>query len=254
LTRESNVSLRSAVLFFVASLLLLTWLAVALRYEAIESGLRERVTQTLAAYAIKDVSVDVDGRDIRLAGTLSGELEPGYVAALAGEVWGVREVDTEGLMQSAELRVRNDPLVPRVDRERIVRLGGNLANPLDAATCQRMMARLASVSSVRFEQDGASPMPESYQVLNDLAAIAYQCPESRLVIGGHTDTAGDRDFRLRLSRARAEAVERFFYHAGIPAERMQIVNFGDSQPIASNSSAAGRAANRRITFDVLPLQ
>jgi flagellar motor protein MotB len=49
-------------------------------------------------------------------------------------------------------------------------------------------------------------------------------------------------------------VERFFLLAGIPGERLQSVAFGDSQPLASNSSAAGRAANRRITFDVLPLE
>lgn len=97
-------------------------------------------------------------------------------------------------------------------------------------------------------------MLESYPILNDLAAVAYQCPESRIVIGGHTDSGDDRDFKLRLSQARAEAIERFFYYAGIPAERMQIVAFGDSQPVASNSSPAGRAANRRITLDVLPLQ
>jgi outer membrane protein OmpA-like peptidoglycan-associated protein len=97
-------------------------------------------------------------------------------------------------------------------------------------------------------------MRESYPVLNDLAAVAYQCPDTRLVIGGHTDAGTDRDFKLRLSQARAEAVERFFYLAGIPAERMQIVAYGDSQPVASNASPQGRAANRRITFDVLPLK
>jgi len=252
--RESNVSVRSAILFFIASLLLLTWLAVALRYGAIESDLRQRVAQTLAAYAIKDVSIAVDGRDVRLSGEISPELKRDYVGGRAAEAWGVRAVDSDGLMQHTAHDRGGDPLLPRLERTRIVRLGGNLDNPLDAATCQRMMARLASVSSVRFEKNGASPMLESYPVLNDLAAIAYQCPESRLLIGAHTDAGGDRDFSLGLSRARAEAVERFFHHAGIPAERMQIVAFGDSQPITSNSSAAGRAANRRITFDVLPLQ
>jgi OOP family OmpA-OmpF porin len=87
-----------------------------------------------------------------------------------------------------------------------------------------------------------------------LATVAYQCPGSRIIIGGHTDASGDRTINLRLSKARAEAVERFFNLAGIPAERMQSVAYGDSQPIASNATPEGRAANRRITFDLQPIQ
>jgi outer membrane protein OmpA-like peptidoglycan-associated protein len=95
-------------------------------------------------------------------------------------------------------------------------------------------------------------MLASYPLLNDLAQVAYQCPDTGIVIGGHTDNAGDPAFNLRLSQARAEAIERFFYYAGIDPSRMQIVAYGDSRPIASNSTPEGRAANRRITFDVVP--
>ena len=248
------MSKRSALLFFLASLLLLTWLAVALRHGVIESDLRERVAQSLESHAIRDIDVAVAGRDVMLEGELAAGWEPRRVADVVGEIWGVRAVDAEGLIEPASLMDRDDPLRPRFVMKRIPRLGGNLDNPLDAETCQRMMVRVASSGSVRFETGSASPLLESYPVLSDLAAVAYQCPESRLVIGGHTEAGDDRDFKLRLSQARAEAVERFFYYAGIPAERMQIIAYGDSQPLASNSSAAGRAANRRITFDVLPLQ
>jgi outer membrane protein OmpA-like peptidoglycan-associated protein len=95
-------------------------------------------------------------------------------------------------------------------------------------------------------------MLESYPVLNDLATVAYQCPETVIFIGGHTDAGGSREASLRLSQARAEAVERFFYLAGIDAQRMRVVAYGDTRPIASNATPAGRAANRRITFDVFP--
>lgn len=125
---------------------------------------------------------------------------------------------------------------------------------MDAGTCQRTMARLGAVSKVHFEAGGASPMLKSYPLLNDLATVAHQCPNTNIIIGGHTDSEGDREFKLRLSLARAEAVEQFFYLAGIRAERMQVVAYGDSQPIASNTTAEGRAVNRRITFDVLPIQ
>ncbi len=246
------MSRSTAILVGMASLLLLTWLAVALRHQPIEADLVQRVYQALAAHAIRDVEVTAEGRDLRLAGEVSRRLRPAYVADIARDVWGVRAVDASALRQRASMLDPDDPLNPRLDPSRIARLGGDLSNPMDAGACQRTMARLAAASTVRFEAGGASPMLDSYQVLNDLAAVAYQCPHTRIIIGGHSDGGGEMG--LRLSQARAEAVEKFFYLAGIRAERMQIVAYGDSQPVAGNDTEAGRAANRRITFDIVPAE
>jgi len=248
------VSRSNAILIALVGLLLLTWITLVLRSETIEADLARGVEQALAAYAITDLQIEADGRDLYLAGEISRNMTADYVAGIAGGVWGVREVDASGLKQRLSLLDRDDPMNARFDSRKIVRLGGDLSNPMDAGTCQRTMARFAAVSRVYFEAGGASPMLKSYPLLNDLAMVAYQCPETSIVIGGHTDSEGDREFKLRLSLARAEAVERFFYLAGIRAERMQIVAYGDSQPIASNTTAEGRGANRRITFDVLPIQ
>lgn len=248
------MSRSTAILVGVASLLLLAWLTVTVRHIPIQDDLAARVSQALVAEGIIGLSVSADGRDLRLAGELSRNISPQTLVDVAMGVWGVRVVDVDRVVTQASMLDDDDPLRARFDASRVVRLGGSLANPMDAGTCQRTMARLASVSAIRFETGGASPMLSSYPVLNDLATVAYQCPQSRLVIGGHTDGSGDRDFNLRLSQARAEAVERFFYLAGIDGRRMQIVAYGDSQPIASNASAEGRAANRRITFDVLPIR
>lgn len=247
------MSRSSVILVGVASLLLLTWITVALRQAPIQADLTERVGQALAAHAIDGLAIEADGRDLRLSGELPRRIAVDYVAGIAAEVWGVRAVDVSGIAPRASMLDPDDPLRARFDTRRIIRLGGNLSNPMDAGTCQRTMARLASVSAIRFERRGASPMLESYPVLNDLAAVAFQCPAARIVIGGHTDGGGNREFNLRLSQARAEAVERFFYFAGIDPARMQIVAYGDSQPITSDATPQGRAANRRITFDVLPL-
>ena len=248
------MSRSTVILIALASLLLLTWVTLVLRAEPIEADLVQRVEQTLGSYAITDLHIEAQGRDLYLTGEISREMTPEYVAGIAHGVWGVRDVDVSALEQRTSPLDKDDPLTPRFDPRKIVRLGGDLSNPMDAGTCQRTMARLASVSSVHFEVGGASPLLESYPLLNDLATVAYQCPETRIVIGGHTDSEGDREFKLRLSGARAEAVEQFFYLAGISAKRMQAIAHGDSQPIASNTSAEGRAANRRITFDVLPVQ
>lgn len=251
---EIVVSRSTAILFALASLLLLTWVTLVLRTESIEASLVQDVQQSLAAYAIVDLQIEAEGRDLSLSGEVSRATKPDYVADIVRAVWGVREVDVSALKQRASLLDKDHPLNPRFDSGRIVRLGGDLSNPMDAGACQRTMARLAAVSSVHFAAGGASPMLESYPLLNDLAMVAHQCPNTRIVIGGHTDSEGDRELKLRLSLARAEAVEQFFYLAGIDAERMQVVAYGDSQPIASNTTTEGRAENRRITFDVLPIQ
>ena len=248
------MSRSTVILAGVASLLLLTWITVALRHGPIETDLIQRVERALAAYAITGLNIEAEGRELRLSGEMPHKTRPRYAADVARRVWGVRTVDISGLTQRLSLLDAGDPLSARLDPRRIVRLGGDLSNPMNAGTCQRTMARLAAAGSIAFEVGGASPLAESYPLLNDLATVAYQCPRTRIVIGAHTDSAGEREFNLNLSRARANAVGEFFYLAGIAAARMQIMAHGDSQPIASNATEAGRAANRRITFDMLPVE
>ena len=248
------MSRSTAILVGVASLLLLTWITVAVRHEPIADDLSERVVRALSARALTGLNVGVEGRDLTISGELPHNATPDAIRSIAADVWGVRAVDVSGLVPAASMVDPENPLHARFDPSRIVRLGGNLANPMDAGTCQRTMARLTSVASISFELGGASPVLESYPLLNDLATVAYQCPQARIVIGGHTAASGDHESGLRLSQARAEAVERFFYLAGIDGRRMQIVAYGDSQPIASNATPEGRAANRRISFEVLPPQ
>ncbi|MCB1772714.1 MAG: OmpA family protein [Gammaproteobacteria bacterium] len=244
------MSKSTAVLVALASLLLLTWATVVTYRAPIEEDLVQRVQLALSSHGLPPLEIHADGRDLSIGGEVGGAVDPANVADVAGQVWGVRRVSVAALVVRGTMLDADDPLNPRFDTSRIIRLGGDLSNPMGARTCQRTMARLAAASLVRFEAGGASPVLDSYPVLNDLAAVAYQCPDTDIIIGGHTDASGNREQSLRLSQARAEAVERFFYLAGIAADRMRIVAYGDSQPIASNATAEGRAANRRITFEI----
>ena len=248
------MSRRNVILLALAGLSLLTWITLALRTESIEASLVQGVNQALAAYSITDLQVEAEGRDLSLSGEVSSNISSDDVIGIALGVWGVREVDVSAVRRRASSPDRNDALEPHLEPRRIARQGGDLSNPMDAGTCQRTMARLAAVSSLHFEVAGATPMPQSYPLLNDLATVAYQCPDTTIIIGGHTDSEGDVESRNRLSLARAEAVGRFFQLAGIPAGRVQVVAHGDSQPIVDNGTAEERAKNNRITFDVLPIQ
>lgn len=244
---------RSTVLLVgLASLLLLTWATVVSRHGPIEEDLVTRVEAALAGHALTGLAVAADGRDVRVAGEIPRALAPERVAAIAGAVWGVRAVDVGGLRQRTSLRAPGDPLYPHLAEERIARVGGELSSPLDPKVCQRMLGRLAATGSVGFAPGRAAPALASYPLLNDLAAVAYQCPDAELVIGAHTDSSDDPEADRRLTQARAEAIERFFVLAGIEASRIRAVGHGSSRPVASEASAEGRAANRRITFTIEP--
>jgi len=76
-------------------------------------------------------------------------------------------------------------------------------------------------------------------------------------VSGHTDDVPIRTARFpsnwELSAARAIAVVRLLRQLGIPETKMQAVGHGANRPIATNSHAAGRAVNRRVTIDITPL-
>ena len=65
-------------------------------------------------------------------------------------------------------------------------------------------------------------------------------------ITGHTDNVGTSNFNLKLSKERAAAVKNYLVSNGVAADRLTSDGFGDTQPIGSNTTAAGRANNRRV--------
>ncbi|MEM7216467.1 MAG: OmpA family protein, partial [Pseudomonadota bacterium] len=92
---------------------------------------------------------------------------------------------------------------------------------------------------------------DSTAVLNDVAKVAIDCPEFRIEIGGHTDSRGKDEYNHQLSEGRAKAVVHYMVNAGVVAERLEVVGYGESSPIASNDTGEGRSQNRRIEFKVI---
>jgi outer membrane protein OmpA-like peptidoglycan-associated protein len=72
----------------------------------------------------------------------------------------------------------------------------------------------------------------------------------KMTIEGHTDSTGTKEINKRLSRQRARSVYDEFIKAGVPAEKMSYQGFAATMPVQSNSTAAGRAANRRTEIFV----
>jgi OOP family OmpA-OmpF porin len=74
---------------------------------------------------------------------------------------------------------------------------------------------------------------------------------STLTLVGHTDATGSEAYNHNLSVRRANAVKAYFLSKGLPYEKVQAKGMGESQPIADNSTSAGRAKNRRVEIEVV---
>jgi len=84
-------------------------------------------------------------------------------------------------------------------------------------------------------------------LMNRIIQAVKTFPESHIEISGHTDSTGSAAVNRNLSRARAENVAKFLVEVGgVPASRMMATGYGEERPVASNETAAGRAANRRV--------
>jgi outer membrane protein OmpA-like peptidoglycan-associated protein len=104
-----------------------------------------------------------------------------------------------------------------------------------------------------FASNSARLQPEMEGVLNIIAQVLEEYRDTRIIISGHTDDAGEVDYNQQLAERRGRAISRFFTESGVAAERIVIFGYGESQPIADNSSAKGRGMNRRIEILLEPL-
>jgi outer membrane protein OmpA-like peptidoglycan-associated protein len=116
------------------------------------------------------------------------------------------------------------------------------------AYCRAEIATFTTRNAILFQSGSARITPDSGAALDELAAYLAQCPKTLVDVEGHTDADGDADANLSLSVDRALAVVDALIARGIGEERLYAVGYGESLPVASNDTAAGKRANRRIAF------
>lgn len=101
---------------------------------------------------------------------------------------------------------------------------------------------------IQFESNKASLKARSYATLNNIAEALKAQPDMKVEIQGHTDGHGKHDYNLGLSQRRAETVKAYLVTRGVDSERMVPRGYGPDRPVAPNSTAQGRASNRRVEF------
>jgi OOP family OmpA-OmpF porin len=111
-------------------------------------------------------------------------------------------------------------------------------------------ARLFVLHELNFETNKSEILPTSFDELNELADHLMSQQELSLFIMGHTDNRGNKKINMQLSEARAHAVANYLFLKGITRERLRWQGFGDSKPVASNTTEDGRRRNRRVEFQL----
>jgi OOP family OmpA-OmpF porin len=103
---------------------------------------------------------------------------------------------------------------------------------------------------IEFDSGKATLTPSGKTILDEMAAALQKVKGKKVEVIGHTDNIGLRDSNLALSQARSEAVRTYLTGKGINPEMVMVSGQGPDRPVAENTSAEGRARNRRIEFRV----
>ena len=123
--------------------------------------------------------------------------------------------------------------------------------PVTPAVCGSAILEKIAKNKIFFQSAKAGILSDSFGLLDDVAAQIINCPDARFEVGGHTDSDGSKGFNQRLSEARAKSVVDYLVNAGVSADRLNAVGYGETSPVVVNNSQENKAKNRRIEFSLI---
>lgn len=235
--------------------------------------LEHHLQSDIERHALRDVTgvdVIVHGRTAVLAGTVRSADERRAVIDRAARRWGVAQVDARGLAvqvpvpnpkkpaSATSARRPNTAAVGTADRSHSVGAPTSMAPAtttivFDVAAIRRLKTELESIrlaAPIVFARSSPTLLSSGRITLDRIAAALSRTPVA-IRIEAHTDASGDPQGNVILSTLRAEAVRNELIARGVSPAIVTAVGRGQSGPIASNASAAGRARNRRVEFIVV---
>ncbi|CAH0246337.1 MULTISPECIES: OmpA family lipoprotein [Erwinia] len=109
-------------------------------------------------------------------------------------------------------------------------------------------------NNVTFDSSSSTLKPAGANTLSGVAMVLKEYPKTAVNVIGYTDSSGSRQLNMTLSQQRADGVGSALITQGVAANRVRTSGMGPDNPIASNSSAEGKAQNRRVEITLSPLQ
>jgi OOP family OmpA-OmpF porin len=119
--------------------------------------------------------------------------------------------------------------------------------PLQVAYSSEITNEVSSKSyQIQFETGSSVIKPESYKLLDEILQSSVVAEGLKVGVHGHTDNVGNAQSNQKLSEDRANSVKSYLLSKGLAAQRIESKGFGPNEPIGDNTTAAGRAQNRRV--------
>lgn len=184
-----------------------------------QAGVGAAAAEALAAEPLYWHAVEPQGRHLLLSGAAADEAARQRAAERAATARGVAGITNE------------------------IRVVGA------AGACQHRVDAVLRASPLLFRPGQAELLDSSHAVVDALAGALNGCA-AHFEIASHTDDRGSAAVNLTLSQRRADLVMRRLVFAGVSADRLRAVGYGETQPLAGNASDSGRAANRRLELRV----
>ena len=107
--------------------------------------------------------------------------------------------------------------------------------------------------NITFQTDSSDLNPQFFDVLNSVSLVLKEYDKTVVEVVGHTDSTGSTEYNQALSERRAATVATYLANSSIDRQRILAYGQGEMQPVADNSTAAGRAANRRVELTLSPI-
>lgn len=150
----------------------------------------------------------------------------------AGAIIGATVGGTAGVLIGRHMDKQAEEMRREIENAEIERVAEGIKITFDSGL-------LFAVNSYELQSGARTSIESMAKILNDY-------PESNILIEGNTDSDGAEEYNQTLSERRAQAVADYHTRLGIAASRISVVGMGEMNPIASNETAAGRQANRRV--------
>jgi outer membrane protein OmpA-like peptidoglycan-associated protein len=205
-----------------------------------------------ASLAVGGCTTDPDTGERRISKTAIGGIGGALGGYLLGDLVGGRRDRTEKLLGAGIGGLAGAGIgayMDKQERELRARTAGT-----DVQVIRRGDDLVLNIpSGITFAYDSANVQPQFQRTLDEVAQTLAQYNQTYIDVYGHTDATGSDAYNQALSERRATAVADYLASRGVQTARIGTRGYGKTQPIASNDTDAGRAANRRVEIKIVPI-
>ena len=179
-----------------------------------------------------------------LKGGLIGGLGGAVAGGIAGRLIGGKSGTAKGAIIGAVVGGAGGALIGR----RMDKQAAELRRDLEGAKVERVGEgiKITFASGILFATNSSSLTADAAGNIDQLAATVKKYADTNVVVEGHTDNSGSDAINQPLSERRAQAVANQISNQGVDTGRITSTGYGSTQPVGDNSSAAGKASNRRV--------